>query len=134
MRWFIGSVLGLILLLSAAHASAEESKTVALVIGIDEYEHIGNLHGAVNDAVDIAEAVKALPNSEVTMLLNQDATREAILNTWRAKADTLNPGDTFIITYAGHGGHEPEAYKGNEVDGQDETLLLGGFRNAGDAA
>ena len=134
LRWFIGTVFACGFLSSAAPVSAEASKTVALVIGIDEYEHISDLSGAVNDAVDIAEAVKALPNSEVTMLLNEDATREAILSTWRKKATTLNPGDTFIITYAGHGGHEPEAYQGNEADGRDETLLLGGFLNAGEAA
>ena len=134
MRWFIGTVLAWVFLSSAAPVSAAESKTVALIIGIDEYKYIGNLSGAVNDAIDIARAVKTLPNSRVTMLLNENATREAILNTWREKAATLNPGDTFIITYAGHGGHEPEAYKGNEADGRDETLLLSGFLNAGAAA
>ena len=57
LLWFIGTVLACGFLSSAAPVSAEASKTVALVIGIDEYEHISDLSGAVNDAVDIAEAV-----------------------------------------------------------------------------
>ena len=36
-----------------------------------------------------------------------------------------------MLTYAGHGGQEPERVPGNEYDERDELLLLGGFRSEG---
>ncbi|WP_161635638.1 caspase family protein [Actibacterium mucosum] len=113
---------------------AREPQVHALVIGIDEYEHIGSLKGAVNDANDISDALSDLPGAQVTTLLNDAATRDAILDHWRKTAKQVQPGDTMIVTYAGHGWHEPEAHPGNETDGQDETFLLGAFAEQGAAA
>lgn len=109
------------------------SKTYGLVIGVDEYQYISDLHGAENDARDIANALSGL-GADVTMLLNSDATREAVLSTWRDLATRLKPEDQLIVSYAGHGSHEPEHHKGSEADGRDETLLLSGFSPYGPAA
>lgn len=106
----------------------------SLVIGIDDYDHISDLRGAVNDALDIYDALSALPDTRVVRLLNEEATRERIFSEWRAMAAQAQPGDRIVVTFAGHGASEPAFYPETEDDGRDETLLLSGFSSAGPSA
>ena len=123
--------LPLTLLLAATPAAAE--RTFALVIGIDSYQSIPPLAGAVNDARDIANALTVM-GAETTVLLDGAATRDAIVMTWTDLAAQLGPDDRMIVTYAGHGSNEPEAIAGEEADGRDENWLLAGFAPFGDAS
>ena len=104
------------------------AKTFGLVIGVNDYEHLPVLNGAVNDARDIATALTTTGVSDVTLLLDGDATREAVLNAWNDITTRAEPGDTVIFSYAGHGGQEVERVPGNEADGLDEVFLLAGFQ------
>lgn len=113
--------------------AAYAKQTFGLVIGIDEYRFITDLHGAVNDAEDIADALETV-GADVTVLLNEQASRDAIIKTWTRIASQLEDGDQFFISYAGHGSYEPEHHKGSEADGRDENFLLSGFSPYGDAA
>lgn len=119
------------LLVSGSAACAE--RLHGLVIGIDEYAFVSDLHGAVNDARDIADALEGL-GGDVTMLLDAEATRAAILSAWEAILARAAPGDTLVISYAGHGSHEPEHSAGSEADGRDENFLLAGFAPRGASA
>ena len=108
-----------------------------LVIGIDDYapgpRGPGKLKGAVNDARDIHEALTEVGVEDLTVLLDGDATRERIRTEWRGLLERAEPGDTLVLTYAGHGSQEePERVPGTERDGKDEVLILGGFRSTGD--
>lgn len=111
----------------------QAAQTYGLVIGIDAYDRVIDLQGAVNDARDIADALKGL-DAEVTLLLDQEASRAAILQSWQDILDKAAPGDTLIVTYAGHGSNEPEHTPGNEEDGLDENFLLSGYSPYGKAA
>ena len=114
--------------------AAAGTRTVrGLVIGIDDYEprSIGKLQGAVNDARDIHQALAGMGVDDLTMLLDGDATRDRILAEWQGLLERAGPGDTLVLTYAGHGSQEPERVAGTERDGQDENLILGGFRHHG---
>lgn len=119
--------------LALVPAAAEAGRIYALVIGVDDYRFIPDLHGAVNDARDIAEALTAL-DAEVVTLLDGAASRTAILSEWRRLATGLATDDQLIVSYAGHGSNEPEHFAGSEADGRDETLLLSGFATYGAAA
>lgn len=115
-------------------AAPAKAEIRALVIGIDSYDHIPSLDGAVNDARDLAETLHAL-GAEVTLLLDREASRERIMEEWRRNAEATDSDDLFFISYAGHGSNEPEFWPDNEFDGRDETLLLSGFAPSGaDAA
>lgn len=105
-------------------------RTYALVIGIDDYRFLPDLHGAVNDANDIADALRSA-GAEVVTLLDADASRAAILTEWRRLASGIGTGDQLIVSYAGHGSNEPESTAGNELDSRDETLILSGFSPVG---
>ncbi|MEM9477395.1 MAG: caspase family protein [Pseudomonadota bacterium] len=118
--------LALGLAVTTALPALATARTFGLVIGIDNYDHIPDLDGAVNDARDIADALTGI-GADVTMLLNEDASRAAILSTWRALAEKVGPDDRLVVSYAGHGSNEPEHHPGNEEDGRDETLILSGY-------
>ena len=102
-----------------------------LVIGIDDYKKIKKLQGAVNDARDIRQALAGMGVDDLTMLLDGDATRDRILAEWQGLLERAAPGDTLVLTYAGHGSQEPERVPGTEKDGKDENLLLGGWWHKG---
>ncbi|MCY4319252.1 MAG: caspase family protein [Alphaproteobacteria bacterium] len=112
-------------------ASAQAQSVRALVIGIDDYRELPDLAGAVNDARDIARALSGVGVRDLTLLENLAATRKRISSQWRAMIARAQPGDTLVLTYAGHGGQEPARTAGSEQDGLDEVLLLGGFTSSG---
>lgn len=126
------AIFGAVLALALA-GPALAGKTFGLVVGIDDYTYIPKLHGAVNDAVDIADALGA-GGAEVTLLLDVAATRAAILGAWQDILDRAAPGDRLVVSYAGHGSNEPEHVIGSEEDGLDENFLLAGFAPRGAAA
>lgn len=123
-----GLIAGLLL---ATPAWSQE--TFGLVIGIDDYSYVTDLHGAVNDARDIADALEGL-GADVTLLLDGAATRAAILGSWDRILQGAQPGDQLIVSFAGHGSNEPEQTPGSERDGRDENFLLAGFAPRGAAA
>lgn len=111
--------------LSAAGAVAAEVR--GLVVGIDDYAHLSKLEGAVNDARDVADALRGVGAGDVTVLLDRAATREAVMRSWNEAIARSAPGDVLVFHYAGHGGQSPERVKGSEPTGMDSVLLLAGF-------
>ena len=112
-------------------ASTAHAKTYGLVVGIDNYEHLPKLRGAVNDARDISQSLTELGADKVITLLDRDATRDAVMGAWNELTRLAKPGDTIIFSYAGHGGQEPERVPGSETDdGLDEVFQLAAFHPA----
>ena len=114
--------------IALAAASPAAAKTYGLVIGIDDYQSLPSLGGAVNDARDIASALSEAGVTDITMLLDRAASREAILKAWHDIVAKARLGDTVVFSYAGHGGQERERVQGSEQDGLDEVFLLSGFK------
>ncbi|MFN3076344.1 MAG: caspase family protein [Alphaproteobacteria bacterium] len=101
----VASILSLVI---AGATLAFPTKVLAaeswgLVIGVDDYQHVEKLGGAVNDARDIAQALKKLGARDVKLLLNDAASRDGVLAAWKDIAAKARPGDTVYLTYAGHG-------------------------------
>ncbi len=130
----LAAELWLVLTLGAGFSpgsAAAAPRLHALVVGIDRYEELPDLAGAVSDARDIAGALARAGVRDLTVLENGAATRTRVSAEWRALMARAAPGDTVVLTYAGHGGQEPARVHGTERDGLDEVLLLGGFRSTG---
>lgn len=113
------------LLFSGGPAAAAEWR--ALVIGIDAYQHVSPLKGAVNDARDIARTLRAAGVSDLQTLFDAEASRERILSAWQDLIERSSEEDILVLSYAGHGAQEQEWVKGSEADGLDEVFLLAGF-------
>ncbi len=124
MRWPLALVCAALApTLPAAHAA-----NFALVIGIDDYEIHSDLGGAVNDARLISAALAEFGVTDMTVLIDREATYEAVSTAWADLLAQASPGDTLIMTYSGHGGRTQDL-DGDEAggDGQDETLILPGY-------
>ena len=94
---------------SQAAAPASHGTFHALVIGIDDYQHIQKLQTPVNDADAIAVALKSRYGFEVTELRN--ASRHDILAALDGYRRSLHDDDSLLIYYAGHGHYDKETNK-----------------------
>ena len=99
----------------------------ALVIGIDRYEHVIPLKGSVADARDIEAALRQGDVNDIRTLIDADASRSNILQTFSDLVQRTGPNDLIILSVAGHGSQEPERVKGSEPDGLEDVFLLPGF-------
>lgn len=103
----------------------------AMVVGINNYKHLPNLRGAVNDAEMLRDALHhinvQLPEERV--LLNEQATRDAFIRGWNDMLEEAKSGDTLILTFAGHGGQKPDGNPLDEEDEMDELLTFHDFHS-----
>ena len=97
----------------------------ALLIGIDEYQHVSQLRGSKQDVEDMQQFIQSVwgyQSQQIRVLLDASATRRAILSAfdnWLIKGS--RPGDRVLFYYSGHGYYVPDD-NGDEGDGYDETL------------
>ena len=108
----------------------------ALLVGIDEYQGgVPSLHGCRNDIARIAEVLERRAEAggqqvRVTALLDGEATRDAVIETFRRTFAGALAGDTALFYYSGHGSQEeaPPEHLAFEPDGLNETLVLADSR------
>ncbi len=84
----------------------------ALIIGINNYWERPKLLGAVNDAKQFEEHLKAngVPSTNITKLFDDHATRVAIISELKYLARNTNiekDKSAIIIFFAGHGASSP---------------------------
>ena len=93
----------------------------ALCIGINNYPgtHM-DLQGCVNDAQDWSAALIER-GYKTTLLLDDKATKAAMVDAMSKLIASGAKGDSLIITFSGHGTYQPDT-DGDEVDGLDEAL------------
>lgn len=125
-RRLLGAALALILFGGCGALSAAP-QLHALVIGIDHYPGGKNLFGAVNDARLIERLAKDLQATTIKTLYDGEATRQSIFEAWSALQAQSKPGDTLLISFAGHGAQYASG-DSKEIDGRDEYFVLGGHR------
>ena len=83
-------------------------RTFAILIGIDNYQapHVPRLNHAVNDAVQLYRLLRlvgGVPESQICLLCDNEATREAIMSELRSLVTNqhIRRGDTVIIYFSG---------------------------------
>ena len=91
-------ILVLVLLLATQTAMAE--KRVALVVGNAKYIYAGTLANPVNDASDMAAALKG---AGFTVVAGYDLDKPTLEKKIREFATALSGADTGVFFYAGHG-------------------------------
>lgn len=97
----------------------------ALCVGINDYPGtINDLNGCVNDAEDWAALLSTeFAFTQVNTLLNENATKENILNELTLLVDGAEDGDVIVFTYSGHGTQYVDE-DGDEEDYYDEALYV----------
>lgn len=93
----------------------------ALCIGVNNYPgtHM-DLKGCVNDANDWAAELERR-GFTVKRLLDEQATKGAMVAAFKDLIGNAGADDVAIITFSGHGTYVPDT-NGDEVDGLDEAL------------
>lgn len=107
--------------------SATPSEKRALIIGINKYPKIfgRQLHGAVLDAQgykSLLEQRFGFASSEISLLLDEQATRDAILAEIDGMVAWGAAGSQAVIIYCGHG-RQIGDLESDEDDTKDETLV-----------
>jgi hypothetical protein len=89
-----------------------------LCVGINDYPlKDSDLRGCVNDAhgwADLLVDLAGFDRSDVTLLLDDQATRKAVLRGIDRLVDGLRSGDVAVFAYSGHG-----TYVAGEADGDE---------------
>lgn len=139
LGWFVGAALlstGSSLAQQRAAAGAALAPVQAggairaVVIGIDTYKNpdvAPPLRGAVADAEDIARSLRTAGVSDLVVLTESAATRAAVLKALGEIEQRATAKDLIVLTFAGHGGRQPERVPGSEPDGLDEIFILWGY-------
>jgi hypothetical protein len=101
---------------------------IAVTIGLNSVNtnhYVGrlvDLDACENDAVDMAKIAKSR-GFEVRTLLARYATRKHVIEEIGSAAAVLKPGDTFMLSFSGHGAQLIDQ-NGDDKDGLDETICL----------
>ena len=104
----------------------------ALIIGIDKYENVQPLNYAVKDAESIQDILINtfdFPEGNITLLKNEEATKQSIIQAFSDITIKAKESDRVLIYFAGHGDTEVLAEGGElgyllPVDGDNENLFL----------
>jgi len=111
----------------------------AMLVGIDEYiSPVPSLNGCVNDILAIQEYLQTRVATNgyqlhIHTLLDQDATRQAVINGFRQHLCQASSEDVAFFYYAGHGSQEqaPQEFWTMEPDRLNETLVCYDSRSVG---
>jgi hypothetical protein len=108
----------------------------ALVVGIDDYpDPRHRLSGCANDARAVSAFLEThlQDRLRLRLLLNADASRQALVDGFRQHLGQAGAGDTAFFFFAGHGSQEraPEVFWTIEPDHLDETLVCHDSRQPG---
>lgn len=103
-------------------------KGISLHLGLNKVDpaHYQGWDGALNACEADANAMERICKARgftTGKLLSAKATRAAVDKALRRAATALKAGDSFLISYSGHGGQIPDL-TGDEDDALDETWCL----------
>jgi hypothetical protein len=110
------------IILSTHMEPCPRPRLFALIIGINSYNEVGPLHGAVPDALSVKDYLEnslKVPTHQIHMLLDKSASRSAIIEAFKSfRGDRrIQEGDPIFIYFAGHGGELllPESEVGSKI-------------------
>jgi hypothetical protein len=94
-------LLAVVTLVVSVESSASAARRVALVIGNDNYQNLVKLRTAVADAKSYVDFLQSRKFDQV--IFNTDLTRSQMDEVIASFVDQLQPGDTALFAYSGHG-------------------------------
>lgn len=103
---------------------AQDGTKRALLIGINKYEELPWLSGSRNDVAVMRELLVrryGFSESNIHTLLDEQATRSAILDAMEDLVASASPHDVIFVHYSGHGS-QVDDLDDDEPDGLDETI------------
>jgi hypothetical protein len=111
---------------AAPMAPSTGGRVVGVFAGISDYTTASDLPFCASDAARVQQAfVNAgiMDPMDSVVLADHQATRGSIANAIERMSRRLQPGDTLVFFFSGHGSQRAD-HDGDEGDGQDETIEL----------
>lgn len=102
--------------------AASTTQRYAIICGISDYESIMDLELTDDDALAMDSILGDLYWTQVTLLLNQEASRAGIRDTIQSLQATVDADDIVLLYFAGHGTYGDDLSPLDEVDGFDEYI------------
>jgi len=110
------------ILYQATQIVQSHAKVWAVIVGVASYNHISSLRYSDDDAYQMFAFLKspeggALADNQISVLIDESATRENILQTMQDKFKQAGPDDLVLFYYSGHGAEGafiPFDYDGSE--------------------
>lgn len=93
----------------------------ALLVGINNYEK-SPLSGCINDCKDVGGILEGKFDFETKYLFDKEATRKNILDNLKAICNNLQPQDSFVFHFSGHGSQVSASGDHKEIDNLDEVI------------
>lgn len=90
-------------LTSNAQKPVSGNNTYAVVIGVSDYVSISDLNLATADAIAMSELFDSVYNTDVKLLLDQEATTDNILHAMDSTFSKAKPNDLVLLFFSGHG-------------------------------
>ena len=97
----------------------------ALLIGVNDYEHVNPLSGCLNDVELMGRILTeryGFDGSRVARVIDPHYRRDDILAAFDAFVTAAQRDDMVLIYYSGHGSQAPDR-DGDEPDDMDETIV-----------
>ena len=98
-RFLFACLCFVVAIASTGELASAQTKRVALVIGMSDYQHAPRLANTLNDAGDMAEALKRL---DFKVIIGRNLDKAALDRIVREFADELRGADVGLFYYAGH--------------------------------
>jgi hypothetical protein len=105
--------------------TADTTNKKACLIGINYTNTEHELQGCVNDVMNLKKMLETRYNynpKNITTVINEQATRNTILQEFTTLLKTAKEGDSLFFSYSGHGTNTVDR-NGDEIDGKDELLV-----------
>jgi hypothetical protein len=128
------AVLAAVLVLVAPYLCLAEARKHALLVGVGHYTYLpsATLEGPPNDLRAMQRALTeswGFDPRNVTVLLDKDATKAAILGAIDRLAESTKPSDFVFLYFSGHGtsGYD-RSFKDVGIDGNSGALIPADFK------
>lgn len=98
----------------------------ALLVGINNYQSIGDLRGCINDTHSIQSLLineYGFNESDIHLLSDSEVTKAALTKQWKWLIGDTKAGDRIVFHFSGHGSYSADE-DGDEDDGVDELICL----------
>ena len=115
---------------AANPTSKRKGDSYVLAIAIDNYQHHPTLNNAVQDAEDLIAILSTkYAFTNVVRLFNTEATKERILAALDQLVEKIQPSDSLLIYFAGHGYYHESTQTGHLIS-QEASSRSGYLSNA----
>lgn len=111
---------------ATVEAPTGSGRVVGVFVGITEYASASDLPYCASDAIRVQQSfVEAgvMDPLDSVVLTDRQASRAAVVSAIDRMSRRLDPGDTLVFFFSGHGSQVSDR-DGDELDGQDETIEL----------